>query len=494
MKEVMTTGIAILLFMLFPQAGQAIAASDIQKDIVLVLDNSGSMRKNDPKFLMRRVVSDFLEGLPNDSQVGIVVFDEKANLAIPLSPLGTEATRQKILGSLSLVNYSGKWTDSPAGVERAIYELKTKVRENAAKVIIFLTDGIVDTGDKTRDLERAKWLREDLAAESKRAGIRIFGIAFTEEADYQLIQALGQKTDGGYFRALKADEIERMFKEIDAAIRKPPEPPIAAEPAGSPKESKKVEEIEKTLEKIDATIKKMPEQQAVAPPIVIEKESKTWLIALVGIVVLGIVAVVFGMTRKRSLGSPAGSANLPEARFYDIRSISGKHEYLIESEVFSIGRSATNDVVIDKSTVSTKHATIEYRDNVFYLVDQRSTNGTFLNGEQVKSEVRLRHGDRIKFDEFEFTFILAELADETKTELRGGAGMGKRIEAKPGSPADDGDEEEPTKLKDMCPYHPAWRATELCPVCKTGFCNSCMVEKAGRKICRGCAGEMGLTE
>ena len=123
------------------------------------------------------------------------------------------------------LNYRGKLTDSPAGMERAIYELNSKGRKDASKVIVFMTDGIVDTGDKARDLERARWLREDLAAQSQRLGIRIFGIAFTDEADYQLIHALGEKTGGGYFRALKADEIPRIFEEIDSSIQAPPPNP-----------------------------------------------------------------------------------------------------------------------------------------------------------------------------------------------------------------------------------------------------------------------------
>jgi len=208
------TAVLIALLSVFLQLsfiGETLADKEDPMDIMIVLDNSGSMRKNDPKLLTKKVVADFLEGLSQNSQVGIIIFDEKANLGVPLSSLSSEETRQSVLASLEAVTYRGQWTDSPAGIERALYELKSKGRENVPKTIIFMTDGIVDTGDKARDLERAKWLREDLAAESQRHHVRIFGIAFTEDADFQLIQALGEKTGGGYFRALSADEIEKIF-------------------------------------------------------------------------------------------------------------------------------------------------------------------------------------------------------------------------------------------------------------------------------------------
>jgi pSer/pThr/pTyr-binding forkhead associated (FHA) protein/Mg-chelatase subunit ChlD len=441
---------AIILFI------HSIALADIQKDIVLVLDNSGSMKQNDPQFLTKKVVSDFLTGLSSNTQVGIVLFDEKADLTVPLSPVGTGGTKKNILDSLLKVNYAGKLTDSPAGVERAIYELKSKGRKDATKVIVFITDGLVDTGDKARDVERAKWLREDLVAECQRLGIRIFGIAFTEQADFQLIQALGQKTNGGYFRALKADEIEKIFKEIDKAILRPP---------------------------ADTSI-----HTAVA---VKEGGSKTWLIVIVlGMIVLGIVAIAIGRGKKESAGVSARPVKMPKTSLKDIREITGKHEYPIKTSIISIGRAATNDIVINKSTVSTKHATIEYRDNAFYIIDQRSTNGTFLNGQKITTEIRLKHGDRIKLDEYEFIFTLEELADETKTQLRG-AEVDRAVSPQ-GKEADD----EKTKVKDMCPNHPAWKATELCLICKTAYCEKCMVESVGTKVCSKCTKEIkkrGLT-
>lgn len=442
MKKLFITFVIVFLFTLFIQA---FAFGDSKEDIILVLDNSGSMKQNDPQFLTKKVVSGFIDGLSPDTNVGIVVFDEKVDLAVPLSPIGTGETKKKILDSLLKVNYTGKLTDSPAGVERAIYELKSKGRKDSTKAVIFMTDGIVDTGDKTRDVERAKWLREDLAAESLKSGIRIFGIAFTEQADFQLIQALGQKTGGGYFRALKADEIEKIFKEINTAILKPPVEtgPVSEKGTGS----------------------------------------MTWLIvAIVGIIVIGIVAISIGKGKKGATIATARPVKLPKASLKDIREITGKHEYPIKSPVISIGRAATNDVAINKPTVSTKHATIEYRDNIFYIVDQRSANGTFLNGQKITSEMRLKHGDKIKFDEYEFAFVMEELADETKTQLRGAvAGQPQSKQA---------DEEIPTKLKDMCPKHPAWKATELCPVCKTAYCHNCMVEKGDQKICIQCAGKI----
>ncbi len=160
------------------------------QDLIFVLDNSGSMKANDPGFLTRAVVSEFAASpyLSKTARVGLVVFDDNARLVMPLSPLADTAAQGRLKASLNSLNYAGRYTDCAAGIERAVYELKQQGRPDSDKSIVFMTDGIVDTGDRARNLERRRWLKEELAAECAASGIRIFGVAFTEAADYELIQ------------------------------------------------------------------------------------------------------------------------------------------------------------------------------------------------------------------------------------------------------------------------------------------------------------------
>jgi hypothetical protein len=53
----------------------------------------------------------------------------------------------------------------------------------------------------------------------------------------------------------------------------------------------------------------------------------------------------------------------------------------------AIGRALDNDVVIDSAEVSRYHARVEYRDGDFWIVDLGSTNGTVINGSQVKERI-----------------------------------------------------------------------------------------------------------
>ena len=87
-------------------------------DMVLVLDNSGSMKKNDPQFLTREVVKKFMAGFEGKCRLALVVFDQEAGLVEPLVQIqGTEA-RAGFLKSLDKVDYKGQFSNIPAAIER----------------------------------------------------------------------------------------------------------------------------------------------------------------------------------------------------------------------------------------------------------------------------------------------------------------------------------------------------------------------------------------
>jgi hypothetical protein len=147
--------------------------------------------------------------------------------------------------------------------------------------------------------------------------------------------------------------------------------------------------------------------------------------------------------------------------------------------------------------------------------------------------IRLKSGDRIKFDVYECTFFIPGQAPAGKTVLGGGAAAqpvggtvlrSSKSKEEPGAPAQQaqpqdltpptpsapsgpaakGEGSQPgagapetsdkTKLKqNMCPNHPSRKASELCTVCKQAFCKSCITEKGGQAVCLTCASKNHLT-
>ena len=67
----------------------------------------------------------------------------------------------------------------------------------------------------------------------------------------------------------------------------------------------------------------------------------------------------------------------------------------VESAVTHLGRSPSADVHLDEPTVSRKHALVVLRGDDVVLLDDRSMNGTWVNGERVREAV-LADGDVVE--------------------------------------------------------------------------------------------------
>jgi len=77
----------------------------------------------------------------------------------------------------------------------------------------------------------------------------------------------------------------------------------------------------------------------------------------------------------------------------------------------TIGASRANDIVLaGDSEASGEHAAILHRSGAFHLADRLSTNGTWLNGEEVPANgtVPLNDRDRIRCGSTEFVFLVIE--------------------------------------------------------------------------------------
>jgi pSer/pThr/pTyr-binding forkhead associated (FHA) protein len=79
-------------------------------------------------------------------------------------------------------------------------------------------------------------------------------------------------------------------------------------------------------------------------------------------------------------------------------------------DVLRIGRQDTLDVVLQDPSVSRRHAEILPAGDGWFLSDLASSNGTYLNGEQVvKSERPLRPDDLIQVGELSLRVVMADV-------------------------------------------------------------------------------------
>ncbi len=79
-------------------------------------------------------------------------------------------------------------------------------------------------------------------------------------------------------------------------------------------------------------------------------------------------------------------------------------EIPLNKERTTLGRKAHNDIQIDNLAVSGEHAVIVTILNDSFLEDLNSTNGTFVNGQQVKKHF-LQNGDVIELGKYRLKYV-----------------------------------------------------------------------------------------
>lgn len=208
--------------------GEAAKVPSEGRNLMVVLDISGSMREPDFELNGRRVtrwdavqaVADSFIKKRKGDRVGVVLFGERAYLYAPLT------------FDLKTVSDLLKEADvGMAGTQTAIGDalglaLKTMIDVPAqSKVIVLLSDGAANAG-RMRPLEAA-----EIAAKS---GVKVYTIGAGSdsvlvqglfgavkmsrdgEIDERTLKEIAEKTGGEYFRAKDTQQLQRIYDKIDA--------------------------------------------------------------------------------------------------------------------------------------------------------------------------------------------------------------------------------------------------------------------------------------
>ena len=147
----------------------------------------------------------------------------------------------------------------------------------------------------------------------------------------------------------------------------------------------------------------------------------SWLIAGGGGLAVLVGVGVFLVVRHRRRGPPPSP--VPKAFLNDLGGATDKSSHELGEFPTIVGRlrgpedDGNHYIVIDESTIGRRHAIVEYLEHAYWVADQNSLNGTFVNGQRIKERTRLKHGDRIRFHRKEFEFVLWEMFETDRTEM-----------------------------------------------------------------------------
>ena len=102
---------------------------------------------------------------------------------------------------------------------------------------------------------------------------------------------------------------------------------------------------------------------------------------------------------KTRLEPTASTVHLNQCKLVVVRGAQRGREFIIARDVIRVGKSEDNDLTLNEETVSRTHFEIVRDVKGYLLRDLHSTNGTFLDGAEVR-EAYIRSGSLIRVDGF----------------------------------------------------------------------------------------------
>lgn len=123
----------------------------------------------------------------------------------------------------------------------------------------------------------------------------------------------------------------------------------------------------------------------------------------------------------RQLASGAGGASGVRASVREpvLESITpglGGRRFSIRSGRQTIGRLASNDIVVSGPSVSSSHAWITNQQGRCIIMNTLSTNGTFVNDKRIHRAI-LRHGDLVRLGDVELVFLTRDRGSPAPRQL-----------------------------------------------------------------------------
>jgi len=205
--------VLILLLLALMPVRQAFAATEPVSDVRVLIDVSGSMKKNDPQNLRAPAMRMLVGLMPEQSRSGVWTFAKMVNMLVPWQSVNDDWRQNAIDKSKGIHSY-GLFTNIEQVLQKATANQKApdpKFRRS----MILLSDGFVDIepGKAASQASRQRIL-DKIVPRLKKLNITVHTIALSDKADHELLKALSMATDGWYRQADTADELQRIFLHL----------------------------------------------------------------------------------------------------------------------------------------------------------------------------------------------------------------------------------------------------------------------------------------
>ncbi|MCV4235714.1 VWA domain-containing protein [Virgibacillus sp. LDC1] len=174
------------------------------KDIVLVIDNSGSMNETDPNQDRYTAAKNLINRMDPDNRVSVMVFDHATTLLQPFTRVKNQETKDEIIAEIDGLAATDGGTDISLALEDTMTHIQESHDAGRSAMVIMLSDGFSET-DHARVL--ADYKQQQIA-------VNTIGLSLVNPDGAQLLQTIAAETGGQYYDVQNAADLSFIFQKI----------------------------------------------------------------------------------------------------------------------------------------------------------------------------------------------------------------------------------------------------------------------------------------
>ncbi len=218
----------------------------MQIDVMIVVENSEEMKKDDPSRLFIVAAKMFVTLLGKNDRAGVISYTDKAEVVNELTNIGNDTNREALFRAVDNITWQAGKYNAVEAIKSAVNVLTKEMDRKTGKAIILL----YDTKSNVEEAIEQSSIIESLTVN----GIKLFAIAVGgkghEKPDKQSVKSDDEfyKATGGYrYQTRSATGIYMMFTSVFENLKSPMMMPL---------EKKQAINIDDSIETITFVIKK----------------------------------------------------------------------------------------------------------------------------------------------------------------------------------------------------------------------------------------------
>ncbi len=204
-----------------PREAKPRAIAEQGLDIVLVMDSSGSMKKNDPNDLRKPAANLLISLLGKDDRASIVSFSDDGYPVAYLTRTHNASNNDLLFKAVEKISNKGAYTNLAGAIKAATRVYEQAWDSQRKHVVVLMSDGKMDLASAAQDERATAELITKLLPVLKNKQIQVYTIAFTDNSDMRLLQGIANLTDGHFNIARTDKDLHQVFASIFEQSKEP---------------------------------------------------------------------------------------------------------------------------------------------------------------------------------------------------------------------------------------------------------------------------------